>query len=73
MDTKIPKDSEFWGNKITWYVIKHKISYRQFALMCGCHEQSVYALVGGKTKKVNPQMLGKLLQVLDTEEPPCYN
>ena len=73
MATKIPTDSEFWSNKITWYVVKHRMSYKRFAELCGCHEQSLYAIVGEKTKKVSPKMLGKLLQVLDTEEPPCYN
>ena len=73
MATKIPTDSEFWSNKITWDVVEHRVSYKRVAELCGGHEESWYAIVGEKTKKVTPKMLGKLLQVLDTEEPPCYN
>ena len=39
MATKVPTDSEFWSNKITWYVVKHRMSYKRFAELCGCHEQ----------------------------------
>ena len=39
MATKIPTDTEFWANKITWYVLKHKTSYLQFAMLCGARKK----------------------------------
>ena len=73
MATKIPMDTDFWSNKITWYVLKHKISYNKFTILCGISHQELYNIINLRTQKVTTKTLGKLLEVLDTEEPPCYN
>ena len=74
MDTKkVTRNAEFWADKIVFYCLKHKMTYHEFHLKCGISQTAFYEILTGETKNISPKTLGKLLSVLDTEEPPCYN